>query len=217
MLDSEDSTVTYTVVSSPFGGLPDIGSPGVDGPPVMPEDPYAYVVAAFQSPPSPDYVSGPEYPPSPDFVPESVYPEFMPPEDEVLSAEEQPLPAAVSPTADSPGYVPESDPEEDPEEEDDEDPKKDPANYPADRGDDEDESPDDDEDDDVDIEEDEEEEEHPAPTDSTAVALPAVDPAPSAEETKPFETDESAATPPPHPAYRVTARISIRDEPPTPF
>ncbi|GKF07477.1 hypothetical protein Tco_0041701, partial [Tanacetum coccineum] len=31
---------------------------------------------------------------------------------------------------------------------------------------------------------------------------------------KPFETDESTATPPPHPAYRVTARISIRDEKP---
>ncbi|GJZ22417.1 hypothetical protein Tco_0559456 [Tanacetum coccineum] len=40
MSDSEDSTVTYTAVSSPFRGLSDIGSPGVDGPPVMPEDPY---------------------------------------------------------------------------------------------------------------------------------------------------------------------------------
>ncbi|GJZ05966.1 hypothetical protein Tco_0539759 [Tanacetum coccineum] len=169
------------------------------------------------APPSPDYVSGPEYPPSPEFVSEPVYPEFMPPEDEILPAEEQPLPAAVSPTADSPGYVPESDPEEDPEEDDDEDPEEDPADYPADGGDDgddEDESSDDDEDDDVDIEEDEEEEEHPALADSTAVALPAVDQAPSAEETEPFETDESAATPPPHPAYRVTARISIRDETP---
>ncbi|GKG58869.1 hypothetical protein Tco_0594639, partial [Tanacetum coccineum] len=57
-----------------------------------------------------------------------------------------------------------------------------------------------DEDEDVDIEGDEEEEEHPAPVDSTNVALPAVDHAPSAEETEPFETDESAATPPPHPA-----------------
>ncbi|GKA04534.1 hypothetical protein Tco_0683654 [Tanacetum coccineum] len=160
---------------------------------------------------------GPEYPPSPEFVPEPVYPEFMPLEDEILPAEEQPLPAAVSPTADSPGYVPESDPEEDPEEDDDEDPEEDPADYPADGGDDgddEDESSDDDEDEDVDIEGDEEEEEHPAPADSTAVALPAVDQAPSAEETEPFETDESAATPPPHPAYRVTARISIRDETP---
>ncbi|GJS25444.1 putative reverse transcriptase domain-containing protein [Tanacetum coccineum] len=214
--DSEDSTVTYTAVSNPFGGLSDIGSPGVDGPPVMLEDPYAYVVAAFQAPPSPYYVSGPEYPPSPDFVPEPVYPEFMPPEDDVLSAEEQPLPAAVSPTADSPGYVPESDPEEDPEEDDDEDP----ADYPIDGGDDgndKDESSDDDEDKDVDIEGDEEEEEHPAPADSTTVTLPAIDHAPSAEETESLKTDKSMATPPPHPAYRVTTRISIRDEPPIPF
>ncbi|GKF49848.1 hypothetical protein Tco_0143099, partial [Tanacetum coccineum] len=173
MSDSEDSTVTYTAVSSPFADLPDIGSPGVDGPPVMLEDPYVYVVAAFQAPPSPDYVPGPEYPPSPDFVLEPVYLEFMPPEDEVLLAEEQPLPAALSPTSDSPGYVPESDPEEDPEEDDDEDPEEDPADYPADRGDDgddEDESSNDDKDDDVYIEEDEEEE-HLAPVDSTNVAL----------------------------------------------
>ncbi|GKC31941.1 hypothetical protein Tco_1039235, partial [Tanacetum coccineum] len=229
MSDSKDSTVTYTAVSSPFSDLLDIGSPRVDGPLVMPEDPYAYVVAAFQAPPSPDYVPGPEYPPSLEFVLEPVYPEFMPPEDGILPAEEQPLPAdvlpaavspaAVSPTADSPGYVPESDPEEDLEEDDDEDPEEDPVDYPADRGDDgddEDDSSDDDEDKDVDIEgdEEEEEEEHPAPADSTAVALPAVDQAPSAEETEPFETDESAATPPPHPAYRVTARISISDKTP---
>ncbi|GKE39716.1 hypothetical protein Tco_1463121, partial [Tanacetum coccineum] len=137
-----------------------------------------------QAPPSPDYVSGPEYPPSPDSVPEPVYLEFMPPEDEVLLAEEQPLPAAASPTANSPGY---------------------------------DESSDDDEYEDVDIEGDEEEEEHPAPADSTIVALPIVDQASSAKETELFETDESAATPPPYPAYRVTARISIQDEPPTLF
>ncbi|GJY76557.1 hypothetical protein Tco_0481673, partial [Tanacetum coccineum] len=161
------------------------------------------------------YVSGPEYPHLPDFVPEPVYPEFMPQEDEVLPAEEQPLPAALSPTADSPGYVPGSDLEED----DDEDPEEDPTDYPADGGDDgddEDESSDDDKDDDVDIEGDEEEK-HPTPIDSTAVALPAVDQASSTEETQPFKTDESAATPPPHPSYRVTARISIQDEPPTPF
>ncbi|GJW23833.1 putative reverse transcriptase domain-containing protein [Tanacetum coccineum] len=107
-----------------------------------------------------------------------------------------------------------SDPEADPEEDDDEDPEEDPVDYPADGGDDgddEDEPSEEDEDDDVDIEtdEDEEEEEHPAPADSVVVALPATDQAPSAEETEPFETDESAATPPPHPAYRVTARISI--------
>ncbi|GKE43833.1 hypothetical protein Tco_1471117 [Tanacetum coccineum] len=221
MSDSEDSTVTYTAVSSPFRGLSDIGSPRVDGQPVMLEDPNAYVVAAFQAPPSIDYVPGPEYPPSPDFVPELVYLTFMPPEDEVLPAEEQSLPAVVSPTTNSPGYVPKSDPKEDPEEDDDVDPEEDPTDYPADGGyggDDEDESSDDDEDDDVDIEGDEEEEEeHPAPADSTTVALPAVNQAPSAEETKPFETDESAAILPAHLAYHVTARMSIRDEPPSPF
>nr|GEY04241.1 reverse transcriptase domain-containing protein [Tanacetum cinerariifolium] len=58
-------------------------------------------------------------------------------------------------------------------------------------------------------EEEEEEEEHPAPADSVVVSSTAVDQAPSAEETNPFETDESAATPLPHPAYRMTARISI--------
>ncbi|GKC76102.1 hypothetical protein Tco_1126876, partial [Tanacetum coccineum] len=116
MSDSKDSMVTYTEVSSPFADLSDIGSPGVDGLPVMPEDPYAYVVAAFQAPPSPNYVLGPEEPkqapPSPvyvPYVPDPAYPEFMPPEEEILLAKEQPLPAALSPTADLPGYVPEDD------------------------------------------------------------------------------------------------------------
>ncbi|GKE93915.1 hypothetical protein Tco_1575010, partial [Tanacetum coccineum] len=121
----------------------------------------------------------------------------------------------------SPDYVPESDPEADPEEDDDEDPEEDPVNYPADGGDDGDDeegSLEDDEDDDMDIEaDDEEEEEHPDPANSVVVALPAVDQASSAEETKPFEIDKSAATPPPHPAYRVTARISIPALVPTPI
>nr|GFC79564.1 hypothetical protein [Tanacetum cinerariifolium] len=68
---------------SPYEGRPRDVSPGVDGPPVMPEDPYAYVVASFQALPPPDYVSGPEEPeqapPSPiyiPYVPEPVYPEY---------------------------------------------------------------------------------------------------------------------------------------------
>ncbi|GKF64016.1 hypothetical protein Tco_0187464, partial [Tanacetum coccineum] len=172
MSDSEDSTVTYTAVSSPFEDRSDIGSPGVDGPPIMPEDPYAYIMAAYQVPPSSDYMPGPEEPQSPpplDFVPEPMYPEYMPQEDEILPAEEQPVPAAASPTADSPGYVPETDPEEEPEE-DDEDPEEDPADYPADRDDDDEDeeepSGDDANDEDEDEDEDEEEEEHPAPADS---------------------------------------------------
>ncbi|GJX56065.1 hypothetical protein Tco_0285962 [Tanacetum coccineum] len=226
MSDSDESTVTYTEVSSPFEGLSDIGSPGVvrpehEGLPWMLDDPYVQV--ALQAPPSPDYIPGPEEPqspPLPDFIPEPVYPEYMPQEDEVLPAEEQPLPAAASPTAQSPDYVLESDPEEDPKEDDDEDPEEDPVDYPVDGGDDgddEDESSEDDDDEEVDIEADnEEEEEHPTPADSITVALPTIDQAPSAEETEPFETNESAAMPPPHPAYRVTARISIPAPVPTP-
>ncbi|GJV58936.1 hypothetical protein Tco_1465036 [Tanacetum coccineum] len=108
MSDSEDSTVTYTEVSSPFKDLSDIGSPGVDGLPMILEDPY--VEAALQAPQSPDYVSGPKYPPSPvyvPYVPEPVYPEFMPPEED-------------------------SDLEEDPKE-DDKDHEEDPTDYPIDR------------------------------------------------------------------------------------
>nr|GFD57775.1 hypothetical protein [Tanacetum cinerariifolium] len=72
------------------------------------------------------YVSGPKYPPSPEFILEPVYPKFMPPEDEILQAEEQPLHVAVSPTVNSLRYVLESDLEEDP------------VDYPADEGDDDD-------------------------------------------------------------------------------
>ncbi|GJU24089.1 hypothetical protein Tco_1162710 [Tanacetum coccineum] len=77
--------------------------------------------------------------------------------------EQQPMPAADSPTHQSPGYIPESDPEEDPEEDDEEDP----ADYPADRGDDRDDEESSDDDDDA------EEEEHLAPADPAAVAYSA--------------------------------------------
>nr|GEX78742.1 ribonuclease H-like domain-containing protein [Tanacetum cinerariifolium] len=78
-------------------------------------------------------------PPPLDFVPEPIYLEFIPPEDDVFPAEEQPLPTAVSPTTDSLGYITESDPDEDLEEEDDEDLEEDPADYPTNRDDDDDE------------------------------------------------------------------------------
>ncbi|GKF88618.1 hypothetical protein Tco_0259495, partial [Tanacetum coccineum] len=115
------------------------------------------------------------------------YPEFMPPEDDVLLAEEQPLPAAVSPTAESPGYITESDLEEEPEE-DDEDLEKDPTNYPTDRDDEEEEESFKDDANDEEEDEVEEEEEHLAPADCV-----------------------------PPPAYRTTARMSIRAQTPTPF
>ncbi|GJV89813.1 hypothetical protein Tco_1533751 [Tanacetum coccineum] len=164
LLTQEDSTVTYTEVSSPFEDLFDIGYPEVDGLPMMPEDSYAY----------------------------SRYTQsFVPPTDDVLPAEEQPLPATVSPIADSRSYITEFDPKEDLEE-DDKDPEEDPADYPNERDDDEEEeesSKDDANDEEEDEDEDkEEEEEHLAPSDSV-----------------------------PPPACRTTAKMSIQDETPIPF
>ncbi|GJX60314.1 hypothetical protein Tco_0291704 [Tanacetum coccineum] len=198
MSDLDESGVTYMKVSSPFEDLSDIRSPRADDHeyleiPGMPEDPY--VEAALQAPPSPDYVPGPEEPeqapPSPDYVPSLEH------TDVEIVAKDQP----------------------DSEEDNDEDPEEDPVDYSADEGDDgddEDEPSEEDEDDDVDMEADGEEEQHLAPADSVVVTLPATNQAPSAEETEPFETDESAATPLPHPAYRVTARISNPAPVPTP-
>nr|GEZ53791.1 hypothetical protein [Tanacetum cinerariifolium] len=199
MSDFEDSTVTYTTVSSPYEGRSGDVSPGEDGPPVMPEDPYAYVVAAFQALPPPDYVPGPEEPkqapPSPVYIPyvsKLEYPEYIPPEDEVFPAEEQPLPTAASPTADSPGYILEFDPDKDPEDDDDEDPKEDPADYPTDHDDEEEEEEPsgdnaDEEDEEQDEDDDDEEEEHSASADSI----------------------------PPPPALRIRAMISLRPQSPT--
>nr|GEV87470.1 hypothetical protein [Tanacetum cinerariifolium] len=102
-----------------------------------------------------------------------------------------PLPAAASPTTDSPGYIPESDPDEDPEDDDDEDPEEDPADYPADHDDEEEAEPSgddvDEEDEEHEEDDDDEEEEHSA----------------------------SAYSIPPSPALRVTVRISFRPQPPT--
>ncbi|GKF66551.1 hypothetical protein Tco_0193068, partial [Tanacetum coccineum] len=164
----------------------------------IPLRPNLGVLHALQDPLSPDYVPGLEEPeqasPSLDYVPGQKH------ADDEIVAEDQPYAEDASPTTQSPDY--------------------DPVDYPADGGDDGDDeegSSEDDEDDDMDIEaDDEEEEEHLAPADSVVVALPATDQAPSAEEKVPFETDVSAATPPPHLAYRVTTRISIPAPVPTP-
>ncbi|GJR45393.1 hypothetical protein Tco_1313496 [Tanacetum coccineum] len=108
MSASEDSTVTYTAVSSSFEGLSNIGSPRVDGPPMMPEDPYAYVVAVFQAPPSPDYVLA-RRSQSRHHLYQSLflsrYTWSLCHRRMIYSQlrSEQPLPATVSPTADSPG------------------------------------------------------------------------------------------------------------------
>ncbi|GKD94991.1 hypothetical protein Tco_1374828 [Tanacetum coccineum] len=152
MSDSEHSTVTYTSVSEDDS---DIGSPGVNGPPIMLEDPYAYI-PGHEVPPSPDYIPGPEGPPSLDyvpgleepeqappspiyipFVPELVYPEFLPVETMRYSRLRSSKCLLLTHLLIShQGIYRSLDLEEDPEEDDEEDPEEDPADYPADRGDD---------------------------------------------------------------------------------
>nr|GFB19042.1 hypothetical protein [Tanacetum cinerariifolium] len=137
MSDSEHSTVTYTSVPSSVEDYSDIGSPEVDGP--LSPDYVPGPEELEQAPLLPNYVPSQEEPeqapPSPvylPYVPELVYPEYIPPEDDAFPAEEQPLPVAATPTADSPGYIPKFDPNGDPEEDGEEDPKEDPADYHAD-------------------------------------------------------------------------------------
>ncbi|GKF37933.1 hypothetical protein Tco_0114691, partial [Tanacetum coccineum] len=169
-------------------------------------DPYEEVSKQRQAAPlSPAYVSDPmelEHH-IPVYIPEPVYPEYHMPSDNDIQIEDHPYAVDTSPSALSLGYIAESDPEEDPEE----DYEEDPIDYAADTDDDE-----EDEEEEESSDDDEEEEEHLAPV----VALSAVDPIPSAEETEPFKTDESAATPPPH-AYRTTAEMSVRTQTPIPF
>nr|GFC32456.1 hypothetical protein [Tanacetum cinerariifolium] len=171
---------------------------GYYGMPMDPLDPYVQlVIEAPPSPnyiprpkasPSPDYIPGPEAPPSPDYILGPEYLEYLPPADDVLPAKEQPLPAAVSPTAESPGYITKSEPEMEPEEEDRDDEKseEDSVEYPTSEGDDDaDDDGDDLSEDDADDEDEEE------------------------SSNKPFEDGETAATPPPF-GYRVAARISVQ-------
>nr|GEY89222.1 uncharacterized mitochondrial protein AtMg00810-like [Tanacetum cinerariifolium] len=77
---------------------------------VMAAPPSPDYIPGPEASPSPDYIPGPEAPPSSDYIPGSKYPEYLPPADDVFLAEEQPLPAAISPTFESPGYITDSEP-----------------------------------------------------------------------------------------------------------
>ncbi|GKF62046.1 hypothetical protein Tco_0182100, partial [Tanacetum coccineum] len=229
VMSSASFAVTYTSVytdSEPdivFWGadeeVSDGGSPrvivlGYDGLPIQ-----------SVAPPSPDYIPGPEdsqTPPvpqdederepmfiqshDPDYVPEPIYPEYIPLEDEhVFPVEEQPLPPVVSPTAELPRYVVESDPEEDPEEYEDDETKDGPVDYPMDGGNDGDDDDDDSSKDDADDEEEDEEdeEEHLASADS-ALIVPTVELVSLPEGTEPV-------IPPPSTDISTTgARIIVR-------
>ncbi|GKB95503.1 hypothetical protein Tco_0981640 [Tanacetum coccineum] len=142
----------------------------------------------------------------PDYVPEPIYPKYIPLEDEhEFPAEEQPLPFVDSPTAESPGYVTESDPGE----YEDDETEDGPVDYPMDRGDDGDDddgdsSGDDADGEDEDDEDEEGEEEHLAPADS-AIVIPVDGPVFQPEGTEPV-------IPPPSTDITIGARITVRPQ-----
>ncbi|GKC43646.1 hypothetical protein Tco_1061368 [Tanacetum coccineum] len=144
---------------------------------------------------------------NPDYVPEPVYLEYIPLEDEhVFPAKEQPLPPVDSPTAESPGYITESDPEEDPEEYEDDETEDGPDDYPMDGGDDGDDDDGDSSRDDADDEDEDEdeEEEHLAPADSAVVV-------PTDEHVSPPEGTEPVI-PLPSTDITIRARITVRPQ-----
>nr|GEX12353.1 hypothetical protein [Tanacetum cinerariifolium] len=137
-----------------------------------------------------------------------------------------PLPTAVSPTVESPGYITDSDPEMEPEEEDGDDEKSEGSSidYSTSRGDDDtdDDGDDlleddaDDEDEEESSDSNEEEEENLAPTIPALALHSSISAYEDSDQTEPSEEGETAATPPPS-AYRVAARISVRPHIPMPF
>ncbi|GJR77246.1 hypothetical protein Tco_0089611 [Tanacetum coccineum] len=135
---------------------------------------------------------------------EPIYPEYIPLEDEhVLPIKEQPLPPVDSPTAESPGYVAESDPEEDPKKYEDDKTEDGPVDYPMDGGDDGDDDDGDSSGDDANDEDEDEEEEHLASADF-AVVVPTVEPVSPPEGTKPVIPPSSTGI------STTGARITVR-------
>ncbi|GJT66529.1 hypothetical protein Tco_1018009 [Tanacetum coccineum] len=177
------------------------------------------------APPSPDYIPDseePQTPPvpqdedeykpmfiqplDPDYVPEPIYPEYIPLEDKYeFPVEEQPLPPVNSPTAESPGYVVESDSKEDPEEYKDDETEDGPVDYPIDGGEDGDDDDGDSSGDDADDEdeEDEEEEENLALADSVVIV-------PTVELVSPPKGTEPSMPPPFTDITTTGARITVR-------
>nr|GEV92314.1 hypothetical protein [Tanacetum cinerariifolium] len=190
--NNAQSAVTYTSISS-NSDEPSWGIPLMNAGDFPEMDPYEEVVQQGQTHPlSPAYV------PDPIELDEHVHvhvlepehPEYHAPSDDDIQVEDQPHADDASPTAESPGYIDDSDSME---EDDDEDPEEDPN---------EEHEP---EDDDEDPEKDPNEEHEPEDEDTR-------EPSEDSDETEPFEEDETAVTPSP-PRHRG-ARISVRPQTP---
>ncbi|GJW78569.1 putative reverse transcriptase domain-containing protein [Tanacetum coccineum] len=215
--DNASSAVTYASVSSDSNGPPSWGILLENADEIPEIDPYEEVAQQRQAHPlSPAYVPDlmelDEHVPI--YVPEPKHPEYHAPLDDDIQVEDQPYADDASPTAESPGYIADSDSmedntdtdsidypdepgtdDEDLEEDDDEDPEEDPSEEH------------DPEDEDEDPEEDPSEEHEPEDEDAKEDES-----FEDSDETEPFEENETAATPPP-PRHRG-ARISVRPQTP---
>nr|GEW51984.1 retrotransposon protein, putative, Ty3-gypsy subclass [Tanacetum cinerariifolium] len=192
--DNAQSAVTYTSISSD-SDRPSWCIPLVNIGEFSEMDLYEEVSQQGQVHPlSPTYITNPmeldEHVLVYDLEPE--HPEYHAPSDDDIQVKDQPYADDASSTAESPGYIADSDSME---EDGDEDLKKDPEENPN-----EEHEP---EDDDEDPENNPNEEHEPEDEDTK-------DPFEESDETEPFEEVETAVTPPP-PIHRET-RISVRTQ-----
>ncbi|GJW69281.1 hypothetical protein Tco_0123705, partial [Tanacetum coccineum] len=185
-LDNASFAVTYTSISSDSNGPSSWGIPLENAGEILEMDPYEEVAQQGQA-----------HPLSPAYVPD--------PMELDEHAEDQPYAEDASPTAESPGYIADSDPMED-------DTDADSIDYPNKPGTD---------DEDEDLEEDPSEEHEPENEDAKEDES-----SEDSDKTEPFEENETAATPPPprSPQTRIPfsqthlrrARKTVRLEPPMP-
>ncbi|GJV12345.1 hypothetical protein Tco_1353886 [Tanacetum coccineum] len=189
--DNASSVVTYMSISSDGQSW---GIPLMDVDELPEMDPYEEVAQQGQAPPlSPAYVHDPmeleEHVPV--NVPEPIHLEYHVPSNDDMQVEDQPYADDASPTAESPGYIADSEsilkdsidyPDE--PKDDDEDPEEDPSEEHEPK------------DDDEDPEEDPSEEHEPEDEDTKEE-----EPSEGFDETDPFEEDKTDVTPPP-PGHR---------------
>nr|GEW52673.1 reverse transcriptase domain-containing protein [Tanacetum cinerariifolium] len=193
MTDSGNSTVSYTLISSPERSW-DI--PDVD----LYEEADLQAIDQVAPPLSPAYLPDPvELDENvPVYVPKPEYPEYLKPPADIIVDEDQPYADGPVPTALSAGYITDSNLEEDPKEDPKEEENADYTNETKEE----------------DPEEEGPEEEDPEEKESDDNAASEEEPSEGSDDIEPFEEDETAVTLPP--SRLRGARISIHPQTPMP-
>nr|GEW59604.1 hypothetical protein [Tanacetum cinerariifolium]GEW59606.1 hypothetical protein [Tanacetum cinerariifolium]GEW59767.1 hypothetical protein [Tanacetum cinerariifolium] len=193
MTDSRNSTVSYTLISSPKRSW-DI--PYVD----LYEEAALHAIEQVAPPLSPAYLPDPieldEHVPV--YVLEPEYSEYLEPLADDIVAEDHPHADDVAPTALSPSYITDSNPEEDSEEYPKEEESVDYVNEPEEE----------------DLEKEDPKEEYPEEEEFDDNVAREEEPSKGSDDKEPFEEDETAITPPPSRLHGE--RISIRPQTPMP-